>query len=415
MYIERELEDKIKRFLKTLEIVAIIGPRQAGKTTLLKKIFAELSDAAYLSFEDQEALALFNKSIKDFYLLYAKDKKYLFIDEFQYAKQGGKNLKFLFDTYKIKIIISGSSALDLTKQAIKYLVGRIFILQLYPFNFSEFLFAKDRPLHSRIFLPVRDKIKQNIFGKTIKSAKVSPVVMEKLLKYYKEYAVFGGYPRAVLAKTSEEKIEVLKNIFNIYFLREIRDVLKLETDHELNQLIKLLSLQIGGTVSYNELGNAINLDYKNLLKHLRILEKTFIIHQALPYYRNKRTEITKTPKVYFYDPGFRNSIINNFQKYDDRTDQGMINENFVASAFINQGLDPKYWRTKSSAEIDFVIEKDGGLYAFEVKTSLAGRGGSRSFYSFREKYSPDRIVALSTNYYSEKPQNNILSVPLYFL
>lgn len=415
MYIRRELENKLHKYLNTKEIIAVIGPRQAGKTTLLKKVKSELNQAVYLSFEDQETLNLFNQNIKDFYLFYLKDKKYVFIDEFQYAKRGGKNLKYLYDTYNIKIIISGSSALDLTHQAIKFLVGRIFVFHLYPFNFSEFLRAKDKHLFVTFFSHWQQSIKETINANKKILPDINDEILNKLLVLYKEYVVYGGYPRVVLARDYEEKKEVLKNIFNIYFLREIRDILKLETDYELNQLIKLQALQVGGMVSYNELGQTIGLNYHKLLKHLKILEKTFITHNVLPFYTNKRTEITKTPKVYFYDPGFRNAALNNFQKYDERTDQGMLNENFTANALLNQECPLRYWRTKSNAEIDFVFQRDEKLYAFEVKTSLNRTKAGKSYYSFKEKYSPFRFVVLSTNLYSQEIKNSIMYLPIYFI
>lgn len=415
MYIKREIEEKIIKYLNKPEIIALIGPRQAGKTTLLKNIYKNLKNAVYISFEDQEVLNLFNQNIKEFYLLYLKNKKYVFIDEFQYAKEGGKNLKYIFDTYKIKIIISGSSALDLTHQAVKYLVGRIFVFSLYTFSFSEFLLAKDKDLYSNIFFPVRNLLRKIIYSKNKNLPKIAPEILNTLLKYYKEYSIFGGYPRVVTTNNHEEKKDILKNIVNIYLLREIREILKLETDLELNQLIKLLALQISGTISYNELSNSINLDYKKLLKHLQILEKTYIIQTVLPFYKNKRIEITKTPKVYFYDIGFRNAIINNFQNYNERIDKGDINENIAASSFLNQELKFHYWRTKSNAEIDFIVEKNGTINAFEVKTSADKNTKNRSFYSFREKYLPQKTVILSTNFYLDRIYNNILYLPIYFI
>ena len=139
MYIERILEEKIMRYLDKKEIIAIVGPRQCGKTTLMEHVFKKLREAKFISFEDREILELFVKDEKAFAELYVKNFNYLFIDEFQYAKEGGKKLKFIFDSYKTKIIISGSSASELSIQSIKYLVGRIFVFNLHPLSFKEFL------------------------------------------------------------------------------------------------------------------------------------------------------------------------------------------------------------------------------------------------------------------------------------
>jgi len=415
MYIKRNLETRIEKYLGSPEIIAIVGPRQAGKTTLLKKICSGLKSTVYLSFEDRQALNLFNENIKDFHLLYLKGAKYLFIDEFQYAREGGKNLKYLYDTYKIKILISGSSSFDLTHQAIKYLVGRIFVFHLYPFDFGEFLLAKNKNLHADVFLPLQESAREALYSSHPKLPSIAKEILNKFLSYYKEYLIYGGYPRVVLAKEKEEKKEVLKNIFNLYFLREIRDILQLETDFELGRLIKLLALQIGAAVSYNELSQATGLNHTKLLRHIYILEKTFIVQRAAPFYTNKRLEITKAPKVYFYDNGFRNSAINNFQRYDNRTDQGMLNENFVSAALINQEFLLKYWRTKSGAEADFVVEKNEKLYPVEVKASLVKPKIKRGYHSFKEKYSPDKIILLSPGYYSKTIEKGFLFLPIYFI
>ena len=143
IYIPRELEQKIRKYLNKREIVAVVGPRQCGKTTLIKHIFKDLSKAIFLDFEDRKVLALFDNDIESFVELYVKNYDYLFIDEFQYSKEGGTRLKYIFDNNKIKIIISGSSVSEISIQSIKYLVGRIFIFNLYTLSFSEFLYYKD--------------------------------------------------------------------------------------------------------------------------------------------------------------------------------------------------------------------------------------------------------------------------------
>lgn len=221
MYIKRKLESKILKYLDSPEIIAVVGPRQCGKSTMLMKIFEGLENAALVSFEDRAALNMFNGNIDDFVEVYVKNKKFLFIDEFQYAKNGGKKLKYIFDTEKTKIFISGSSAIDLTVNALKYLTGRIFIFHLFPFDFEEFLSCKERD-YGNILQKKNDEFLALAYPKS-GSEEADGV----LKRYYEEYALFGGYPRVVLAKDEEEKKEVLKNIYNTYFLREVRDILGL--------------------------------------------------------------------------------------------------------------------------------------------------------------------------------------------
>ena len=415
MYIKRELEDKVRKYLAKPEILAVVGARQSGKTTLLKEIFKSLKRAVYIDFEDRDILDLFNNDIKSFYNLYAREAKYLFIDEFQYAKEGGQKLKYLYDTHKIKIVVSGSSVLDLTHQAVRYLVGRIFIFHLFPFSFREYISYRNPSICERIYLDIKKRMDGYLYNKRKSPPGVSREVIKEINKYYQEYAVFGGYPRVVLAKNREEKITVLRNIYNTYFLREIRDILQLSTEEELQKLIKALSAQVGSMVVYNELGQVASLNYSNLIKHLNILEKTFVIKKILPFYKNKRIEIAKSPKVYFLDNGFRNIATGNFQMLGERTDRGNLNENFVAGQLLKEGRNINYWRTKSNAEVDFVLEEEGRNVAIEVKSTLNSNKASRALMSFKERYSSYRTVVVSENYSFFDKQRDIFFMPIFFV
>src|SRR3989339_2217921 len=198
MYIKRKLEDAILRNLNSPEITAVVGPRQCGKTTMVNNLMQGLEDSAVLTFDNQNMLAMFEKNTDAFISSYVKGNKYLFIDEFQYAKNGGKILKYIFDTQKIKIIISGSSVADLTVRAIKYLVGRILVVNLYPFDFREFLSYKDIA-----YLKIYDECRNKFSLSEEKPLEIGVPAREKLLKYYEEYLTFGGYPRVAI----EENIE----------------------------------------------------------------------------------------------------------------------------------------------------------------------------------------------------------------
>lgn len=387
MYIKRNLEDKIIRYLETPEIVAVIGPRQCGKTTMLKQIMGTLIDAVSVSFDDQNILGLFEKSPDDFITAYVKGKKYLFIDEFQYAKHGGKVLKYIFDTQKIKIIISGSSVADLTIHAIKYLVGRVLVVNLYPFDFKEFLSYKD-PDYLKLYNEYKNKFslsEENFL-------EINPPAHEKLLKHYEEYLTFGGYPRVALEENTETKKEILKNIYNTYFLREVRDILGLIDDYKLGVFIKGLALQTGNLIEYNELSNLTGYSYSSVKKYLNFLEKTYICKLVRPFFKNKRTEIVKNPKVYFIDTGIRNVAINDFREVGDRTDKGALLENGLAMQFIKQGIDFNFWRDKKKNEVDFVLSLGNGkISAVESKTSL--RGDRRKIpETFKKNYPETKIL-----------------------
>ena len=387
MYIKRNLEDKIIKYLEMPEIIAVVGSRQCGKTTMLKQIMSSLTDAVSVSFDDQNILGLFEKSPDDFIAAYVKDRKYLFIDEFQYAKHGGKILKYIFDTQKIKIIISGSSVADLTIHAIKYLVGRVLVVNLYPFDFREFLSYKDIA-----YLKIYDECRNKFSLSEEKPLEIGVPAREKLLKYYEEYLTFGGYPRVALEENIETKKELLKNIYNTYFLREVRDILGLIDDYKLGVFIKGLALQTGNLIEYNELSNLTGYSYSSVKKYLNFLEKTYICKLVRPFFKNKRTEIVKNPKVYFIDTGIRNTVINDFRGLGDRIDKGSLLENGLVTQFIKQGIDFNFWRDKKKHEVDFVLSLGNGkISAIESKTSL--RGVARKIpETFKKNYPEAKIL-----------------------
>ena len=385
-YIPRFLEEKIKKYLPKKEFIAVVGPRQSGKTTMLRNIFKYLKNALFIDFEDREKLALFDNDLKSFVELYVKGYDYLFIDEFQYSKEGGKNLKFIFDNYETKVIISGSSISELSIQSIKYLVGRILIFSLYPFSFSEFLQFKDR----KIF---------DIYNKT---SKLSEQIISRINEFYREYVIYGGYPRVIISESLEEKKTILRNIYNTYLLKEVKEILGIKEDYKISKLMHGLALQIGGLVDYGGLCSLVGCPYNELISNLNILKKTFIINESRPFYTNKRTELVKNPKIFFFDNGFRNFIINNFQELRNRTDKGQLNENFVSSEIAKNDINLQYWRSKSKAEIDFVIEKEGRIIPIEVKSDLYKPNLNKAAYSFCRKYKSKEIFILSERLFDKK-------------
>lgn len=351
------------RYLAVPEIIAIVGPRQCGKTTTLQQIFKGLDNAVFLSFEDQGALELFENNIKQFARDYIAGKRYVFIDEFQYAKRGGKNLKYLYDAHQVKIIISGSSAVDLTVKAIKFLVGRIFVLPMFPFDFYEFLRCRDSALAAAY-----EKMSMRITES--RSLDISTEQKHLLEKYFEEYALWGGYPRVVLSSSREEKTEVLKNLYNTFFLREVKSILGLIDDFTLGKLLRALALQIGNMVEYRELANLSELAVPTVKRYLNFLSKTYICEFIKPFYRNKRKEIVKNQKAYFYDTGLRNFAVNDFRAFNGRPDAGALLENTFWMQMAKNEYAARYWRDKNKNEVDFIIDIGaGGLAAIEVKHS----------------------------------------------
>ena len=384
-YITRKLEDTILRYLNTPEIIAIIGPRQSGKTTLLERVFEPLKkEAVFLTFEDKKILDLFVHNIDEFIELYIKPYKYIFLDEFQYAKKGGKLLKYIIDIQKSKIFISGSSSIELTVQAVKYLTGRIFVFSLFPLDFEEYLRFKNPNLLS---LYLKSKIVLSDYGLKLFPT-LSENIIEQIQSHYQDYVIYGGYPRVALAVDANEKKTVLQNIYNTYFLREVKDILGLVDDYKLTQMIKALALQIGNLIQYREISDVSELSFQTVKGYLNFLQKTFIAILVKPYFKNKRTEIVKNPKIYFFDTGLRNYIVDDFRKIADRPDGGFLLENAVAMQLTKQEVSFKFWRTKQKSEVDFVLDLgEGKKLALEVKKSFRdGDFNSKSARDFQAQH-----------------------------
>jgi len=392
-YIPRILENRIDDYVKSPEIIAIIGPRQCGKTTLLHHIATKLkfTKTGIIDFEDRDELNLFMHDIKAFANLHVQGQNFLFIDEFQYATGGGKNLKYIYDHFPVKIFITGSSSTELSVQSIQYLVGRIFVFNLYPFSFKEYLRFKE------------PKLAQLIDGRP----EIGLEIIKRVNSHYADFQIYGGYPRVALSSTNQEKETVIKNIFNTYLLREINQILNYRDEFKLTRLINALALQIGSSINYNELSSVTGFKHKELLEAIDILEKTFVIHRSTPFYKNKRLELVKSPKFFFVDNGFRNMAIKNFLPASSRTDIGALNENYIATELVKKGYSIRYWRTKSKAEVDFIIEDQGDVIPLEVKTTLNKPSVSRSFRSFLEKYQPPRGYITSQQLYDDISVNDI--------
>ena len=383
--------------MATPEIIAVMGARQVGKTTMIEHILDNIKDKKIkkISFDDIDIKHFFINNTQEFIKRYVENVDILFIDELHYAKDAGRILKYIYDIYKgkTKIIVTSSSSVDISIQSLKYLVGRVNIFELYAFSFYEFLLAKDEKL-AKVY---KEGIKANTYFEFFKP-------------YLTDYLLFGGYPRVVLEKDRDLKIKNLKDIYYTYALKDIQTLSNLADDFKLNNLIKALALQIGNVINYKELSEISNLDYSSLKKLMNLLNKTYICKEIYPYFRNKRTELVKSKKIFFYDIGIRNAILNTFSI--DGIDSGFIKENFIFSELIKNEIEPKYWRTTNGAEVDFVIEKGYDLYPIEVKNNLKTTGITRSYLSFLEKYRPLKGFLFTYNLSDSK---KYLNTNIYFL
>jgi len=416
-YFKRNLLEELKRWIERREIFAIKGPRQAGKTTLLKMLENWLKtdkkvnseNIVFLTFEDREILEKFSQAPKEFVKSFIGSKTresfYFFIDEFHYLKEGGKVLKLLYDIFSnVKFIITGSSSLELTGKTAKFLVGRVFSFNLWQFSFEEFLNAKSKQLYN--VYKERSKIVRDFIyeGKVFPPFK-KDIFSKDFEKLFEEYVIWGGYPEVLKTTDKETKRTILKNIYNTYITRDIIELLKITDYSTLKTILGLLAIQIGNLINYNNLATDAKSYFKEVKRYLSILEETFIISLLRPFFRNKISELKKNPKVYFIDLGLRNYILNNFNNLSLRSDTGGIVENVVFSQFKMMDDDNssiRYWRTVGKAEVDFVIETPQNLVPIEVKYSFFRSPQiSRGFRSFLSEYGPKRAVVFTKNFWAD--------------
>ena len=208
--------------------------------------------------------------------------------------------------------------------------------------------------------------------------------------------------------TNPLKKIILKDLYDTMILKDIAKTFLIENINSLEEFSRYLSLIIGGVISYENISKEINLSFQTIKKYLDAMEKSYLISRAKPFHTNKIKEITKQPKIYFIDTGLRNIIAKNF----DVTPSGQLFENYVYSELLKFGFEPKYWRTKSGAEVDFVVDVDGQIIPIEVKAK-ADNKVSKSLRSFIDNYNPKRAFVVS--YKNKQGKININNCEVMFL
>lgn len=249
-------------------------------------------------------------------------------------------------------------------------------------KYLEFVFAHDPDL-GKLFQPC-------LFPWDDRFAPLGGALEYKLESLFQSYVLFGGYPAVTLTKDEIEKKILLRSLVDSYLLKDIRGLLRLATEKELLILLKLLAGQIGNLIHYRELCNASTFNFRILKKHLYLLENTYIIELLSPFFRNRRIELIKNPKIYFFDTGLRNILLEQFLPLRERVDTGALVENSVFIGLRHAFPPPafiRFWRTKTKAEVDFIFEKDGMPIPLEVQYS-SNPTLSRSFRNFLETHQP---------------------------
>lgn len=410
-YIQRRLMTALKDHLGHPEITMLVGPRQSGKTTILKRLEAGLQAEGQktlwlnLDFEDDfHHVSSQGALLQKIHLELGKDGGVVFIDEIQRKENAGLFLKGLYDQdLPWKLVVSGSGSIELKEKISESLAGRKRMFELSTVSFGEFVDFKTGFRYS-------EKLRE--FFRTEPS---------KTDQLFREYLMYGGYPRVILAGTHQEKLATINEIYRSFLEKDIVYLLRVEKGDSFNHLVKVLASQSGKMVNYSELSATLGLSLATVKIYLWYLEKTFIVWKVTPWFTNIRKEITKAPVFYFRDIGLRNFTLGSFGAISDReigfafqtVVQAMLRERFpLADTTIH------YWRTKDKAEVDFVIRRGDMVTPLEVKyRDLKKLEIRRSFRGFLKGYHPERgyIINKSLNHEALVGETRLQSLPYWEL
>lgn len=386
MYINRLVESDIINAIGNNKILIVLGARQVGKTTLLKKIVSQY-DGKIINLDIEVEKAKFETASKlspDEALKYLSVSNLLVIDEAHKLPDVGRIIKGWFDYgIKTKVILSGSSSLDLLNKSAESLTGRNEKIYLTPLIFSE-------SVKSQVWYD--EKLNKNRYADDLKDQSNS--FLNKLLMY-------GSYPEIV---TTEDPISKLQNLVGDYLLKDVFQSGLVRSSTNIKRLLLNLAFQIGSEISVSELATTIGVTRSTIENYLDILEKTYIIFRLPAFSTNPRKEINKSQKIYFWDIGIRNAIINDFNTIEHRADKGSIWENFIISEFAKTNLtfgnrnNLHFWRNRDGGEIDLIVKSPTKISAFEVKWKKDKLRIPKSYLN--EYVSSSVDVVNSLNYFS---------------
>jgi uncharacterized protein len=337
--IDRNLGAVIAEKWNSGKVLILIGSRQVGKTTLLRKLCEAEGNYLFVNGDDAEDRLLFeNAGASKLENIIGKQTT-VFFDEAQRIPNIGLILKIIHDQIKtVRLVVSGSSALEISNQINEPLTGRKWEYNMFPLSWDEL---------------------KSHFG------------YAQNQKNIPQYLIYGTYPEVITQKNDAENI--LKQISSSYLYKDILQFKEIKKPEVLDKLLLALALQVGSEVNYNELSRTVGIDRATVEQYISLLEKVFVVFRLQPLSRNVRNEMNTSRKVYFYDNGIRNSIIGNFKSLEFRQDVGALWENFMISekikvqSYIKWHGRNYFWRTYQQQEIDWIEEIDGAFSAFEFK------------------------------------------------
>jgi len=364
--IKRLIHDQINANLFSGKAIILLGPRQVGKTTLLRNLAAAYP-ILWLNADEPDVRSELNQATSTSLRNLIGKNKIVIIDEAQRLSNAGLTLKLITDNLnEIQLIATGSSSFELSDKIKESLAGRKWEYNLFPIS-SEEMIQHHGALEEKRLLEHR--------------------------------LIYGYYPEVVTSP--QQARELLRSITDSVLFKDILALEQVKKPATLERLLKALALQMGQEVSFQELGQMIEADKETIERYIYILEQAFVIFRLPALSRNVRNELKRTRKIYFYDNGIRNSLVANFNSLSLRTDKGALWENYLVSErfkFINYNRkfgNSYFWRTTQQQEIDYIEERDGVLHAFEFKW----KGGSKLPKTFSAAYPEHTFQVINSDNY----------------
>ncbi len=355
--ITRPLTQTILQKMTTSEKgVIIYGARQVGKTTLAKTVIDQLGlKTLTINGDQNKYLDILSSRDESKIRELVAGYELLFIDEAQRIPEIGLALKIILDSIKnLKVLVTGSSSLDLASKISEPLTGRVWTYKLYPISFSE-------------------------LTATLNRAELDETLEERL--------IYGSYPEIFSITGFAQKREFLDHLTDSYLYADLLEFGDVRNSSKIRDLLKLLAFQIGSEVSLTEIGSVLGMSKETVARYIDLLEKSFVIFRLSGFSRNLRKEVTKLDKIFFYDLGIRNTLINNLELLPNRNDSGALWENFLIVermkllAYTQQQTSMYFWRTYTGAELDYVEEGDGLLHGYEFKAGRVQATAPQSWLS----------------------------------
>jgi uncharacterized protein len=409
--IKRRLLPELIKHLKEKEVSLIVGPRQAGKTTLMKLLMHELTKqnqpSLMLNLDIEEDKKYFDSQehLLRKIRLELGNQGYVFVDEIQRKENAGLFLKGLYDMdLPYHWIVSGSGSLELKEKIHESLAGRKRVFELSTLSWEEWVDYR-----------TSYRFEQNLGEFMELEATKTKALLE-------EYLSFGGFPRIVLEQELSEKRKIMSELYESYLLKDLVELLGIQKTEEFTGLARLMASQMGKMVNKQELSSTLGLHIHTINHYLWYMEKTFFIEKVTPFYRNIRKEICKAPVYYFSDLGMRNFALGLFGSSAPLLSDGFLFQNFVFHRLKDWVRDTSwqihYWRTTNKAEVDFVVDQGVELIPVEVKfQNLLKPNPGRSLLSFLAQYQPKKayIIHLGKEMRRMEGDTELVFLPFYRL